>query len=178
MTRCIALLRGINVGRAKRIAMADLRRLVESLGHTEVQTLLNSGNVVFEAKRAVPTRLATALSAEIARGLGLEVPVVVLSAAELDAAIERNPLLAQAVDASRHLLAFAGESAALDPARALLARPWAPDALAVDGRVAYLWCAAGVLDSPLSQAFARATGSAATARNWATVLKLQAAARA
>ena len=48
-SRCIALLRGVNVGRAKRIAMADLRKLVEDLGHTGVRSLLNSGNIVFDA---------------------------------------------------------------------------------------------------------------------------------
>ena len=45
--RQVALIRGINVGRAKRVAMADLRALVEGLGYRDVDTLLNSGNVVF-----------------------------------------------------------------------------------------------------------------------------------
>ena len=54
MTRHIALLRGINVGRAKRIAMADLRELLASMGYTDVRTLLNSGNVVFSEPRARP----------------------------------------------------------------------------------------------------------------------------
>ena len=62
--------------------------------------------------------------------------------------------------------------------RPLLKEAWAPDALAVGSRAAYLWCAAGVLDSRLSQVFARKAGSSFTTRNWATVLKLQAAAEA
>jgi uncharacterized protein (DUF1697 family) len=57
----------------------------------------------------------------------------------------------------------------------MLEQTWEPDALAVTANAAYLWCAAGVLDSKLSQAFARATRDAVTARNWTTVLKLQAA---
>jgi uncharacterized protein (DUF1697 family) len=52
---------------------------------------------------------------------------------------------------------------------------WAPDALAVSPKAAYLWCAAGVLDSKLSQMFARLAGETVTTRNWATVLKLLAA---
>src|SRR6478736_4542725 len=48
----VALLRGINVGKAKRIAMADLRKLCEGLGYEDVSTLLNSGNIVFSAPRA------------------------------------------------------------------------------------------------------------------------------
>ena len=61
MTQCIALLRGINVGRAKRIAMADLRTLVEELGFRNVKTLLNSGNVVFDAARPNTKRIATTI---------------------------------------------------------------------------------------------------------------------
>jgi uncharacterized protein (DUF1697 family) len=50
----VALIRGINVGRAKRVAMADLRALVESLGCSDVRTLLNSGNIVFTTPRTAP----------------------------------------------------------------------------------------------------------------------------
>jgi uncharacterized protein (DUF1697 family) len=59
--------------------------------------------------------------------------------------------------------------------RALLKESWAPDALAIGPKAAYLWCDAGVLDSKLSQMFARRAGETVTTRNWATVLKLQAA---
>ena len=62
----VALLRGINVGKAKRIAMADLRALVESLGYSDVRTLLNSGNIVFVAT-AAKARNATVRIAEAAR---------------------------------------------------------------------------------------------------------------
>ena len=63
MTRCIALLRGINVGRARRLAMADLRRIVLDLGASEVATVLNSGNVVMTAPRSRVATLASAMSA-------------------------------------------------------------------------------------------------------------------
>ena len=58
MTTYIALLRGINVGKAKRIAMADLRALLEGLGHADVATLLNSGNVVFRSGKKIPAKIA------------------------------------------------------------------------------------------------------------------------
>ncbi len=177
MPTCIALLRGINVGRARRIAMADLRSLFERLGFTQVRTLLNSGNVVFKASRPAGRTMAAAIRAGIATQFGFDVPVVVIGAAELDAIVAGNPLLAVASDPSRHLVAFFVDPAALQAARALLAQDWADDALAFGGHAAYLWCAAGVIESPLSQAFSRATGETATARNWATVLKLQAEAR-
>jgi uncharacterized protein (DUF1697 family) len=57
----------------------------------------------------------------------------------------------------------------------LIAQRWEPDAIALADRAAYLWCARGILQSGLMQAFSRATGETVTVRNWATVLKLRAA---
>ena len=90
MTTYIALLRGINVGKAKRIAMADLRALLEDLGYTDVVTLLNSGNVVFKAGKGVPKKLAADISAAIATHLGIEVPVIVVSTQELALIVGEN----------------------------------------------------------------------------------------
>ena len=94
MTTCVALLRGINVGRAKRLGMAELREVVESLGHTNVRTLLNSGNVVFDAKRGSLPAIARSLEAAIQTGFGFAAPVIVVTAAEVDAIVRANPCLA------------------------------------------------------------------------------------
>ncbi len=174
-TRCVALLRGINVGRAKRIAMSDLRALVEGLGYGGVRTLLNSGNVIFEAQRPNAPRIAASIAAAVHAAVGFSAQVVVVTQADLDAIVAANPLLQHADDASRLLVAFAASRAALAPADALLAQPWQPDAIAVRDRAAYLWCEQGLIESRLMQAFSRAMGDGVTTRNWATVLKLQAA---
>ncbi|MBI5434983.1 MAG: DUF1697 domain-containing protein [Planctomycetes bacterium] len=173
-TTCIALLRGINVGRAKRIAMADLRALVEKLGGKNVRTLLNSGNVVFDAadkaSAGFGARLERALDAE----LGVASRVTVLTATELERIVAKNPLASSTRDPSKFLVAFFAaepERATLAP---LLARDWKPDALARGPNALYLWCSKGVLDSAVSIAVNRAFRDAFTARNWATVLKLQA----
>ena len=176
-TPCIALLRGVNVGRAKRVAMADLRALLEDLGHSDVRTLLNSGNAVFAASRPDAARIAAAIEAGIEDRFGFSAPAVVLTARELDAIVAENPLPQAARDPSRFLVAFAATASTLGKAKPLLAQAWAPDALAVGHRAAYLWCAQGLIESRLAQAFARVTADAATTRNWATVLKLQSAAR-
>ena len=175
MTTCVALLRGINVGRAKRLGMAELRELVESLGHTNVRTLLNSGNVVFDAKRSSLPAIARSLEAAIETGFGFAAPVIVVTAAEVDAIVNANPLPRAPDQPSRYLVAFLPNAATLVLARPLLAEAWAPEALAVHARAAYLWCHDGIIASRLLQAFERATGGVATTRNWATVLKLQAA---
>lgn len=176
MTECVALLRGINVGRAKRVAMADLRELVAGLGHANVRTVLNSGNVVFGAARGDTGALAAAIAAGIEARFGFASRVVVVTAAELAAIVQENPLLDVGTNPSRLLVAFVAQPAALDAAVPLLREAWAPDALAVGRRAAYLWCADGVIGSRLSQAFGRQFGETATTRNWSTVLKLQAAA--
>ena len=176
MTGCIALLRGINVGRAKRITMADLRDLVAGLGHANVRTVLNSGNVLFGTTRGDTERLAAAIEAGIAARCGLASRVVVVTAADLAVIVRENPLLDLATNRSRLLVAFVAQPAVLKRAGPLLREAWAPDALAVGSRAAYLWCADGVLDSPLSQAFGRQFGEDTTTRNWSTVLKLHAAA--
>lgn len=174
-TTCVALLRGINVGRARRIAMADLRGLIEDLGHTQVRTLLNSGNAVFRAPRADVAKIAATLQDGIREKLGHAVPVIVLTAQALDAIVAANPLPQATAEPSRFLVAFVASSAVLAKAKPLLAQDWAPDTLALGSQAAYLHCASGLIESKLAQAFSRVTADAATTRNWATVLKLQAA---
>src|SRR5262245_15947696 len=98
MTTCIAFLRGIHVGRAKRIAMADLRSLVERLGYTNVRTLLNSGNVLFDASHPDRKRIAAAIDVALQSSHGFSASVVVVTVPELDAIVAANPLLALATD--------------------------------------------------------------------------------
>jgi len=171
--RQVALLRGINVGRAKRVAMAELRTLVEELGYGDVRTLLNSGNVVFTTPRAAAGDAAARIEAAMAKRLGVSARVTVLSAAELAAAIAGNTLLEVADDNSRLFVAFFA-----DPKERrleqLAEKDWAPEALALGPRVAYLWCPAGQLESPLNDQVNRALRDGVTIRNWATVTKLHA----
>jgi uncharacterized protein (DUF1697 family) len=173
-TTHVALLRGINVGRAKRIAMADLRALVEGLGYGDVRTLLNSGNVVFTSPRPKPGNAAARIENALETELGIPARVTVLSAVELAAAVAGNPLLAIARDPSRLLVAILRDSADGPKLEPLLKQDWAAEVLAVGPRVAYLWCADGILDSCLATAVGRALGDAVTSRNWATILKLHA----
>ena len=120
MQTWIALLRGINVGKAKRVPMAELRGLLEGLGYTNVATLLNSGNAVFRAQGRSAASVAAAVEAAIAKRFGFEVPVVIRTAAELKAIVRENPLGDRAADPSRTLVAFAGTPEAL---RALATSP-------------------------------------------------------
>jgi uncharacterized protein (DUF1697 family) len=177
MSVCIALIRGVNVGKGNRIAMADLKELIADLGHTDVRTLLNSGNAVFQSKRPNVAKISAGIQAAIVRGCGFSASVMVVTAENLDRIIEENPLLAIAKDPARHLVAFVADAKHLAPLRPLQEERWTPDALAMTQRAAYLWCSTGLLESKMSQAFTRKAGATITTRNWATVLKLQAAAK-
>jgi len=175
MAQCVALIRGINVGRAKRVSMADLREIIEGLGFTKVRTVLNSGNVVFDATRPNPTKIAGQVEKAIVEHCGFSASVIVVTAAELEAVVTGNLLPGAVHEPSKFLVAFAASATTLGKAKPLLAETWEPDCLAIGKQVAYLWCTNGILESKLLKAFSRATADAITTRNWATVLKLQAA---
>jgi uncharacterized protein (DUF1697 family) len=175
--RQVALLRGINVGRAKRVAMADLRALVGGLGYTDVRTLLNSGNVVFTAARGTPVQAATRIEKALTADLGVSARVTVLTAQELAEAVAENPLLKVADNHSRLLVAVLNDAADRTKLEPLAKQDWGSEALAVGTRVAYLWCPDGVLASRVGEAVNRALRDGVTARNWATVRKLHALAQ-
>src|SRR5260370_21669703 len=141
----VALLRGINVGKAKRIAMADLRQLVESLGYSGVQTLLNSGNVVFAGPAAAPEKAAARIEKAIADKLGIASRVTVITAEEVAFSVAKNPLAAMAADPSMLLIARVAAAELMKLVKPLAREAWAPEALAVDGRFVWGWGPKGVL---------------------------------
>lgn len=170
----VALLRGVNVGKGKRVPMAELRGLLADLGCTDVATLLNSGNAVFRASARVPAKLAAEIAAALRTRLGVEVPVIVRSAADVAAIVRENPLAFADGDHARVLVAFTQDAralVALDAIRSLVAPA---EQLAIGARAAYLFCAGGILESRAGEALLGKAGRQATTRNWATVLKLHA----
>lgn len=174
MPRYVVLLRGVNVGKGNRVPMAEFRTLLESLGHTQVQTLLNSGNAVFTSSARSAARLATAIADALAHTLGVKVPVVVKSAAEFAEILDGNPMAVPEADHSRFLVAFANDADALRGLEALQPLAQAPERFEVGPHAAYLHCANGVLESKVGAALLGKQGRAVTTRNWATVLKLAA----
>ena len=180
MPRYVALLRGINVGGRNKVAMAGLRQVAASLGHTEVATYIQSGNIVFTSPGTSITSLADALEQQIARSLAVQPAVVVLSRAGLAQVItdnpfpqETNPRCLHAVFRRQELTpdALAAIAAAQQSARAKGSR----DEAIVVGRMLFLHTPGGLGRSELAAQLARSSGQAAgTARNWATVTRLMA----
>ena len=170
----VALLRGINVGKAKRIAMADLRRLVEGLGFRDVATLRNSGNVVFSATGRLAANPGPRIERALGEELGLVSRVTALTAAELASVLAENPLGEIADNPSRLLVAVLAEPSLRARVAPLAEADWAPEVLAVGSRAVYLWMPGGVTDSRVAKALERAVGDGHTARNWSTMLGLHA----
>jgi uncharacterized protein (DUF1697 family) len=173
----VALLRGINVGRHKRIKMADLRVLLEAAGYRDVRTLLQSGNVVLESRKG-PDAAARDIERAIAAGTGFDVGVVVRTADELAELVAEDPLGELRTDGAKHFVVFCSAPPAAEALAPLEARDFAPERWARRERELVLWCPDGVQDSPLMKAAVDARAAhTATARNWNTVTKLLALAR-
>jgi uncharacterized protein (DUF1697 family) len=169
--RVAALLRGINLGPSKRISMAALRELVESLGHRDVETYLQSGNVVFTPATRARAGLGPALEAAIRDAMGLEVPVLVRTGRELAGVVSANPYSVN--DPTRVVVAFLGD--ALKPSQLGLGdlAGYAPDELTQVGRELFISVPKGQGRSKLMEALTkRPLPTVVTVRNWRTVAAL------
>ncbi len=182
----VALLRGINVGGpSRRLVMADLRAVVESLGHTDVATYIQSGNVVLTSTEPHPATVAAGLQQALADQLGLTSAVIALDRDEFDRAVAANPYPDEPDPKKVHAVfraaapgpeEIATVAEAVERARAKGSR----DAATVLGRVVYLHLPDGMGRSELAAQLNRLPGATkapdggGTVRNWATVRKLQA----
>ncbi|HEY5194293.1 MAG TPA: DUF1697 domain-containing protein [Solirubrobacteraceae bacterium] len=168
----IALLRGINVGPHKRIAMADLRGLLAELGYGDARTLVQSGNIVLTAD-VPPDRLARELEGEIAGRLGVQTSVVVRTHEELAAVVALDPLRDVADQHKLYQVSFLSAEPDRMTMQGVAAVDVAPERFVHAGREIYAWHPAGIQRSRLASLLTdKHLGVTATARNWNTVVKL------
>jgi len=175
MTKYISILRGINVGSGRKVPMADLKKLCENLGLQNVQTYIQSGNVVFELpKTENVSELETRLQKAFTQAFGFDIPVLVRTAEEWAESIAQNPFLKEEnVDIDRLHLTCLKEL----PATVLLEKirtiQYPPDRYEIIGRDVFIFCAAGYGTSKLVNSFFESKlKTPATTRNWKTVMKL------
>jgi uncharacterized protein (DUF1697 family) len=165
----VALLRGINVGGHKRVAMADLRALLESLGYHDVRTHLQSGNAVFNTGRRRAEDLAAQIASRIDVDLGLEVKVLIRTSKALNAIVEANPFPAQGADPKELHVAFLSSGPRADG----IDRDVLPlGEFEIGDRVIYLRLPKGISGSNLPD-WERLLGLSVTTRNWNTVTRLR-----
>ena len=153
--------------------MADLRALLSRLSFTDVVTLLQSGNAVFNGPDGRLDELADRIERAIADEFAMSVRCMVRTGPELRAVIEDNPFADRAAQGSRFLALFLSAS----PDSELLARydprSLAPSEVHLGDRVIYQWCPEGILAAPNVHGFVEKNlRVAVTARNWNTVTKL------
>jgi uncharacterized protein (DUF1697 family) len=174
MAFCVALLRAVNVGGRNLIAMSALKARLEKLGYANPQTLLQSGNVVFEAAGRSSTVVEQRLEADLKTAFRLEIACCVRTASEWQAIVGRLPMRAKAkVDPARlHLMCLKGKVTP-DQIVELRAKIRGPETVEGGGRELYLFYPDGMGTSKFTPALIEKTiGTRGTARNWNTVVKL------
>ena len=170
MATFVALLRGINVGGHKVIKMEDLREIVEQTGGKNVQTYIQSGNVVFDHAARSGAALTPMLSDAIMKGTGFDVSVVVRSAREMALTIDENPF--KKADPDQLHVFFLPAKAPPDLLKKFNQKPFAPEKC-VAARDVYAYLPNGMGNSKIVAALGKLPAlQHATARNWRTVSKL------
>jgi uncharacterized protein (DUF1697 family) len=171
MNKYVSLLRGINVGGQKKLAMEILRRIYKEAGLSHVQTYVQSGNVVFECKSTAPTALKEQLEAAIEAACGYQVPVFVRQAADLEHLLKHNPFYNHRHEDPRWLhVTFLYETPPAAAWNKVVAPAGIVDEFARDESAIYLFCPNGYGKTKLSNNFfERKLGTLTTTRNWNTV---------
>jgi uncharacterized protein (DUF1697 family) len=169
----VALLRGINVGGKRILPMKSLAAIFSDAGCRNVETYIQSGNVVFHAGPALARRVPAVIAAGISRRFGFDVPVIARTADDLRRAVRDNPFLRAGAEIEKLHVVFLADR----PAAARVAR-LDPDRSPTDrfeprGREIYLHCPHGLGRSRLTNDyFDRTLATIGTVRNWKTVLRL------
>ena len=165
----VALLRGVNVGGRSVLKMADLRELAEGCGFEDVQTYLQSGNLVFRTTMSAEAATA-ALRDALRAASGRDVAVASRTAEQLTAVVERCPF----TDTEKVHVTFVVDGA--DPTQPEVdPKAFLPERFEVHGREIYLLLPGGMGRSRLAQALTKGKrGASGTTRNWKTVTALAA----
>lgn len=177
----VALLRGINVGGGNKVPMAELRQLMTSLGHSEVSTYIQTGNIIFTPSHADQVALAKELESALAETFSARSPVIVLTRAELAAVISQSPYPGEENPRYVHAVFLPEDPDQATHQRvadavAAVASQGSRDEATMVGRTLYLHTPDGFGSSELAKELLLKRRSnplsAGTARNWATTTKL------
>jgi uncharacterized protein (DUF1697 family) len=170
----ISMLRGVNVGGHNKIKMEALRALYESLGLLDVQTYVQSGNVVFRTKESGAGLLGKRIETAIEKTFGFRPAVVLRNTSEMRAAIAKNPFASrQGIDPSKLLVTFLAGEPGLEARGNALAIKTFPEELRIDGREVYIYFPNGMARPKMSwPRIEKALKTSGTGRNWNTVNKL------
>lgn len=175
MKTYIAILRGINVSGQKLIKMAALKKMGEKLNFENIQTYLQSGNLIFSAKENDPKQLEKIITTEIEKEFGFEVPVIVLNLKTLERIIENNPFPKdpQKEMALVHVTFLSEPSVALNEEK-IFEKKKTNEEIVFSSNAVYLYCPDGYGKTKLHNNFLeKQLQVKATTRNWKTTINLQ-----
>jgi uncharacterized protein (DUF1697 family) len=172
MATHVVLLRGVNVGGHNKLPMADLRTALAAAGYDDVQTYVQSGNVVLRSGQS-PKAVAKGVEDQIASTFGLDIVAMARSSKQLADVMAHNPFLRPDAEPGRQLhVAFLAEPPSAAAAKELDPKRSPPDELHLRGTEIYLWCPNGMGKSKVMTGVERILGTPATVRNWRTITEL------
>jgi uncharacterized protein (DUF1697 family) len=152
--------------------MGDLRTLLESMGFERVETLLNSGNAIFDGTAEPDAKLAERIHDAVLKKLKVDAHVVVKSEKDIAAMIAGNKLAKMATDPSRLLVAMTNNANGVKALEAIAKSDLTPDVVHLGKHALYAWCPEGLLDSKSGVALLKNLTDSGTTRNWATIRKI------
>jgi uncharacterized protein (DUF1697 family) len=169
----IAMLRGINIGPHKRMKMEKLRASCEALGLQKVQTLIQSGNIVFQAAKTSPAALSKKIEEQIVKDFGFSADVITRTRDDMEQVVKRNPLVKRGFDLAKLHVVFLTQPPTPDALKKLELLTLAPDKFRASGNEIYFYFPNGVSGSSLwKHPLDRVLGQTGTMRNWNTVTAL------
>ncbi len=174
METYISILRGINVSGQKKIKMADLKSLYENMGFQDVQTYIQSGNVIFKTNITKKNEIRQKIQLKIKEHYNFSVPVLILNIGELNAVFLNNPFLnKRKEDISKLHVTFLDEKPKVELVREIENLQSASDEFIVSEKTIYVFCPNGYGRTKLNNTFfEKKLKTTATTRNWKTICKL------
>jgi len=173
MKKFIALLRGINVSGQKKIKMSDLKSLFEEIGFQNVETYIQSGNVIFSSKENSGEKLKSKISSGIKRKFGFDVQIVILAPKEIEYTFKNNPFIKKKKEIERLYVTFLSNTPSKENIQKLNSIDYSPEEYIIDEKLIYLFLPNGAGNAKLSNnLFENKLKLNATTRNWKTVKTL------
>jgi uncharacterized protein (DUF1697 family) len=169
----ICLLRGVNVGGHNMIKMDALRALCESLGHCNVQTYVQSGNVVFRTKERDITKIAKRVEDAIEKKHDFRPDVILRTTAEMREVVAKNPFAKRkGIEPGKLIVTFLADEPSAETKAAVLALKPDPEEIQMHGRELYIYFPEGSGRSKLVPVLSKVMKNKGTGRNWNTVVTL------
>lgn len=173
MKKFIALLRGINVSGQKIIKMSRLKSLFEGMGFQDVQTYIQSGNVIFSSNDKSTIKLDTKISSGIKNKFGFDVQIIVIDQKEIEYVLKNNPFIKKKKEFERLYVIFLSDAPSKENIQKLKSLDYSPEEYKIDEKLVYLFLPNGAGKAKLSNnLFENKLKVSGTTRNWKTVRAL------